>query len=116
MSAKAGRHDDQYMVRFPEGMRDRIKAAAETNGRSMNSEIIARLEDSFVERFRLEAGIGAVSDLMAAVLARVAIDMQRDGKSPDDFLAWVRDFPEFARFLPPDTRLKMEPKLREERE
>lgn len=47
MSAKAGRNDDQYMVRFPPGMRDQIKEAAMTNGRSMNSEIISRLEFSF---------------------------------------------------------------------
>lgn len=38
---------DQYMVRFPDGMRDRIKEAAEDSGRSMNQEIVARLESSF---------------------------------------------------------------------
>lgn len=35
---------DQYMVRFPDGMRDDIKAAATENKRSINAEIIARLE------------------------------------------------------------------------
>ncbi|APX70754.1 hypothetical protein BKD03_16680 [Brucella sp. 09RB8471] len=34
------------MVRFPAGMMDRIKAAAAKNHRSMNAEIIARLEQS----------------------------------------------------------------------
>lgn len=38
---------DQYIVRFPDGMRDRIKEAAEVSGRSMNAEIVARLESSF---------------------------------------------------------------------
>jgi len=38
---------DQYMVRFPDGMRDRLKAAAAQNKRSMNAEIVARLEASF---------------------------------------------------------------------
>ena len=38
---------DQFMVRFPDGMRDRIKDASESSGRSMNAEIIARLEASF---------------------------------------------------------------------
>lgn len=51
--AKAGRGDDQYMVRFPEGLRDRIKGAAEENGRSMNTEIVARLEDSFDENLSI---------------------------------------------------------------
>jgi hypothetical protein len=37
---------DKYVLRMPDGMRDRIKAAAEKNNRSMNAEIIARLEAS----------------------------------------------------------------------
>lgn len=37
------------MLRFPDGMRDKIAAAAKENNRSMNAEIIARLEGSFVE-------------------------------------------------------------------
>lgn len=38
---------DKLLVRFPEGMRDKIKAEAEKNKRSMNAEIIDRLERSF---------------------------------------------------------------------
>lgn len=38
--------EDKYVVRFPDGMRDRIKAAAEANNRSMNAEIVNRLEAS----------------------------------------------------------------------
>ncbi|MHB2265690.1 Arc family DNA-binding protein [Aliihoeflea sp. PC F10.4] len=40
--------EDKYVLRMPDGMRQRIKAAAESNGRSMNAEMVARLEDSFV--------------------------------------------------------------------
>ena len=36
---------DQYIVRFPDGMRDQLKEAAKENNRSLNAEIIARLED-----------------------------------------------------------------------
>lgn len=35
------------MLRFPEGMRAQIKAAAEENGRTMNAEIVSRLQRSF---------------------------------------------------------------------
>lgn len=35
---------DQYMLRFPDGMRDALKAEAARNNRSLNAEIIARLE------------------------------------------------------------------------
>ncbi|AVR88999.1 Arc family DNA-binding protein [Thauera aromatica] len=38
---------DQFVVRFPDGMRDRLKEAAHANGRSMNAEIVARLQASF---------------------------------------------------------------------
>lgn len=35
---------DRFIVRFPDGMRDHIKRLAESNKRSMNSEIIDLLE------------------------------------------------------------------------
>lgn len=35
------------MLRLPDGMRDRIKAAAESNNRSMNAEIVATLEEKY---------------------------------------------------------------------
>lgn len=38
---------DKFMLRLPEGMRDRLKDAAARNGRSMNAEIITRLNYTF---------------------------------------------------------------------
>lgn len=35
---------ERFIVRMPDGMRDQIKAAAEKHNRSMNAEIVARLE------------------------------------------------------------------------
>lgn len=35
---------DQYMLRFPDGMRERLKSLAAENGRSLNAEIIYRLQ------------------------------------------------------------------------
>jgi plasmid stability protein len=35
---------DKYVLRLPDGMRDRLKAEAARNGRSMNAEIVQRLE------------------------------------------------------------------------
>jgi hypothetical protein len=35
---------DQFVLRFPEGLRDKVKDAAEESGRSMNAEIITRIE------------------------------------------------------------------------
>lgn len=44
---RPGRDSDQFNVRFPSGMRDRIKLAADRNGRSMNAEIIATLAEHY---------------------------------------------------------------------
>lgn len=38
---------DKFIVRLPEGMRDRISEAARANNRSMNAEIVARLQQTF---------------------------------------------------------------------
>jgi plasmid stability protein len=38
---------DRLIIRFPDGMRDRIAALAKANGRSMNAEIISMIEASF---------------------------------------------------------------------
>lgn len=37
---------DQFLLRFPDGMRDRIAAEATKNNRSMNAEIALRLQES----------------------------------------------------------------------
>ncbi|RHZ98836.1 Arc family DNA-binding protein [Cereibacter sphaeroides] len=45
---------DKVIVRLPDGMRDRIKAAAEANNRSMNAEIVATLEETYPDRTVLQ--------------------------------------------------------------
>ena len=40
---------DRYMLRLPDGMRDRVKAAAADANRSMNAEIVATLEEKYPE-------------------------------------------------------------------
>lgn len=41
------RESPKFLLRLPDGMRDRIAAEARVNGRSMNAEIVARLNSSF---------------------------------------------------------------------
>ncbi len=48
---------DKFMVRFPTGMRDEVAQAAEENNRSMNAEVVARLDRSLdVDRRLREIG------------------------------------------------------------
>lgn len=42
---------DKFIVRLPDGMRDRIAEAARGNNRTMNAEVVARLQDSFESSF-----------------------------------------------------------------
>ena len=45
-SSAAARNADKFVVRLPPGMRQRVAEAARANHRSMNSEIVTRLERS----------------------------------------------------------------------
>jgi len=47
MSETPSRDQGKFIVRMPDGMRERIKQAAEITGRSMNAEIVQRLKWSF---------------------------------------------------------------------
>ena len=46
-SEESRRMTERFMLRLPDGMRDQIRAAADTNNRSMNAEIVARLQETF---------------------------------------------------------------------
>lgn len=48
-SAVPSREADKFVVRFPEEMRERIAQVAREQHRSMNSEIIIRLDQSLVK-------------------------------------------------------------------
>lgn len=41
---------DKYVLRLPDGLRDIIKASAEAEGRSMNSEIVLILQRHYAKQ------------------------------------------------------------------
>lgn len=47
LTVRGTQDQDKFMMRCPDGLRDRIKANAEKAGRSMNAEIIRVLEEAF---------------------------------------------------------------------
>ena len=51
----SSRTADKFVVRLPDGMRERISEVARDHHRSMNSDIIARLEQSLVQEGALDA-------------------------------------------------------------
>ncbi len=54
---------ERFLIRLPEGMRDRIAEVAKLNGRSMNAEILDRLERSL----QADIGLREMEGRMSAV-------------------------------------------------
>lgn len=61
---------DRFMVRLPEGMREMIGAAAKASKRTMNAEIVARLELSFADH----EGHDASAQLASKPINKTQID------------------------------------------
>lgn len=73
---------DRYMLRLPDGMRDRIKSAAEANNRSMNAEIVATLDSVYPEPVRSRVQVLLeISHQMEALADRRKAATTEDEKS-----------------------------------
>lgn len=64
------RGSDQFNLRLPDGMRDAIKEAADVSGRSMNGEMIHRLQQSL----ELHSITGLYLDLPEALEREISLD------------------------------------------
>jgi hypothetical protein len=62
-----GRGSDQFVLRMPDGMRDKIALAAKARGRSMNAELVDRLEKSMDDSDNLKDLENTVADLWERV-------------------------------------------------
>jgi plasmid stability protein len=58
----SSRTADKFVVRLPDGMRERIADVARNHHRSMNSEIIARLEQSMLQESSLGGEVNVSLD------------------------------------------------------
>lgn len=65
----SSREANKFIVRMPEGMHARVSEAARSQHRSMNAEIIVRLEQSLFEEDRLGEEV-RLDDLEISVLER----------------------------------------------
>ncbi len=80
---------DKVMLRLPPGMRDRIAVAARETGRSMNAEIVSRLEkslDQFKTLEQLVAEVEQSRELWGRVeeLERKLRELTREVRNPPD--------------------------------
>lgn len=63
---------ERFIVRLPDGMRDQIAEAAKAAGRSMNAEIVSRLQSSFnLEPLKADKREELVALVNAAVDERI---------------------------------------------
>ena len=79
------------MVRLPDGMRDKIAAAAKEGGRSMNAEIVQRLEQSFNLSPVVVSGSDEMIDQLSEegrkyffIMYKTLLEMQGNAKPPKD--------------------------------
>lgn len=75
---------DQYIVRFPDGMRDRLKDEAAKNNRSLNAEIVARLDASFEKGESIPRE--QVADIVQEAIEVIARYAQRHSDMGPSFL------------------------------
>ncbi|HBN5965373.1 TPA: Arc family DNA-binding protein [Acinetobacter baumannii] len=80
MSKNGGHLTVQYNLRWTEELRDRIAEEAKKNTRSMNQEVIARLEDSFKPKTQSEYKDFSknIKNYPLALLLTATIDMAQE--------------------------------------
>lgn len=69
MSESVVQPQDKFVARLPEGLRDEIKLAARDNARSMNSEIVSRLQNQKIS-LRDHFATAALSGIVAAAVPK----------------------------------------------
>jgi hypothetical protein len=72
---------DKFLLRLPAGMRDQLKAAAKAANRTMNAEVVARLQASFES-----AGSDEAVKAIALRLAQTEINLHAATLESDDRL------------------------------
>jgi non-homologous end joining protein Ku len=76
---------DKYVLRLPDGMRDKIAKLAKTNNRSMNSEMVLMLQQAIDARAAGVAPAGIDVDAFAEAIAdRVVTKLQGAEKRQTD--------------------------------
>lgn len=63
--------EPQYKLRWNEELRDKVMVSAKENNRSINQEIIARLEQSFTDKNIAEEEVVALTSQVRQLLNRI---------------------------------------------
>ena len=80
---------DQFMVRMPLGMRDRIKFAAEANNRSMNAEIVATLSEAYPAPDPFQLAMREMADILTR--RRLGTSLPGEYEALPDFIKRIAE-------------------------
>lgn len=69
MNKKPIQPQDKYVLRMPDGLRDRIKAYAERQGTSMNYEIVRVLEREWPEQWPIDTRLNQLAEALSILAA-----------------------------------------------
>ncbi|MBU1313984.1 MAG: Arc family DNA-binding protein [Alphaproteobacteria bacterium] len=88
--------EDKYVLRLPDGMRDRIREAAEANNRSMNAEMVDRLTKSLEgayldasEATRIDARFDELAEFVVSLGDALKEAARREGELQGKVIALV---------------------------
>ena len=75
-STRSPQAADKYILRLPDGMRDKLAELAKSNNRSMNAEIVLMLQQAMDARTPVPLGID-VQALAEALAPKLATEMRK---------------------------------------
>jgi hypothetical protein len=64
MTKRTTQPQDKYVIRMPEGLRERVAKAAKSNNRSMNSEIIDVLEEYYPKEMEIKDLLECIESIL----------------------------------------------------
>lgn len=82
------REDPQLKIRLPLELKEKITQSAADHGRSINSEVVARLEQSFE---KASPDLQAFEDASIRIINRVITSLQQSGLENDVILKVLKD-------------------------
>lgn len=94
MSDRNPQTQDKFVVRLPDGMRERLKAMAAERHRSMNAEIVAAIE-SAIETHQMESVLAESAEKYYSEMPGdgdvdiVEVPTQSDPVSREDIREWI---------------------------
>jgi len=72
MQATTGRESDKFILRLPDGMRERLAEVAESQGRTMNAVVLGALAEYLGDAKSLESQLADIEKAILALADKVA--------------------------------------------